>query len=91
MSFKVVDSDGANDSETIGKVKVTLGEIMGARQQCLELQLTHKNKKTGKLIVRAEASNDSNDVIDMECEWDSLNRKLGCLCKIAPVFMRISR
>ena len=96
LTFKVADSDGGettgDDKEMIGTVKITLAEIMGARAQCLETQLTHNGKKTGKLIVRAEASSNSNEVIDMDCEWNSLNRKYGCICtEVTPVFMRISR
>ena len=62
IKFEVIDDDGSNSFDLIGDVETTLGNIMGAKQQTFQGDLTIPSDKRsrGRLIVRAEGLEKSN-------------------------------
>jgi hypothetical protein len=54
--FEVRDEDSATESEFLGQVVSTIGEIVGAKNNMLVLDLTDKNGKPikSKIILRTE-------------------------------------
>jgi hypothetical protein len=62
IKFEVVDDDGGNDFDFIGRLETSMGNIMGAKEQVTDAQLTNDKKATnlGRIIVRAEALASSN-------------------------------
>jgi len=61
IKFEIIDIDGPTHFEMIGNVETTVGTIMGARKQTFIADIKHKEKVTGKLIVRAEK-------VDLHCQ-----------------------
>lgn len=55
LRLQVWDKDDDGKDDVIGTVDTTVGDIMGAKKQVLELNLTLKgNKSTGKLIIKGD-------------------------------------
>ena len=52
--FCFIDSDNSSgsDYDEIGDIEVTMGQLMGARRQVFEGELTRKGQKRGIMIVR---------------------------------------
>jgi hypothetical protein len=60
----VYDSDGENSSDFIGRVNTSLGNVMGAPHQTLILDLQDENnKKSGKIIIRADKVESSSSIL----------------------------
>ena len=69
--FEVVDDDGAGSTDKIGSITTTMGDIMGARQQCLITDLLHNGQKRGaqKIMITAETVAKSNEVAEISMRW----------------------
>lgn len=59
----MIDGDGGDNFDTIGEIETTMGALMGAKKQTFEDDLAFKGKKAGRLIVRTEAQQQSNEVL----------------------------
>jgi hypothetical protein len=99
LKFEVVDDDDGKGGnvDIIGTVQTTMGQVMGARQQTFQSDLTLEGQKKsrGKIIVRGEGLENSNHVIKMQISCEEIgNVQGGCLgmcSQIAPVRYEIQR
>lgn len=67
MTLEVYDSDGVTESDFIGKVSTSLGQVMGITHQTLILDLKdHYGKNTGKIIIRADKVENSSMALTMK-------------------------
>jgi len=67
LRFEVVDVDGPDASEIIGGAETTLSAIMGARNQSLTLDLTHRAAKNcGKLTIKGEQYVETRNIVIMQ-------------------------
>ena len=62
LQFEVLDIDKGS-TDLIGRVETSVSKIVGCRNSTLVLDLTHKNKKTGSIVIRAEKTKDCSDFI----------------------------
>lgn len=61
LRLVLIDGDGSGDYDMIGELTVTLGNVMGARAQVWEGQLSYMgNDNRGTILIRSEAIKDSN-------------------------------
>ena len=85
LKFVIIDGDGSGDYETIGEVFCSMGNIMGARAQMWQGNLSYFGADDrGQIIVRTEAIKDSNEAIKMQMRVQNPNNEGGgCLglCK----------
>jgi len=80
VKFKVIDGDGGGDYDTIGHVETTIGKIMGSKAQTFQAEIMNDNKKSGQLIVRAEAIQESNLALAYSVRWTNVNNTIaGCM------------
>ena len=77
--FVMIDGDGGSDYETIGEVEVTMGKLMGAKQQTWTANLAYRGDSTkrGQIIVRTQAVQQSNEVAKWTLRWQNLNNLSG--------------
>lgn len=81
LKFVMMDSDDSTADDLIGEVETNVGAIMGAKAQCLEkeLQVKGSSASRGRLVVRAEAVQQSNECYHMQFKWDNAgNVTSGC-------------
>jgi hypothetical protein len=70
LKFVMVDDDGAGKVDVIGTVFTQMGDIMGARAQCLVADIVQGGKSNrGKMIIRAEGVSKSNEAVTMSSTW----------------------
>ena len=61
VRIEVYDEDSSKNTDFIGKVETSMGNIMGSYQQTVILEIKdHQGKATGKVIVRAEKVENSS-------------------------------
>ena len=72
LKFEIIDIDGVNKWDFIGKVETTLGEIVGAKNQTSIFDIKDGNDINGKLITRCESVKLNNDIIKMNLEGHNL-------------------
>ena len=75
MKIEVLDIDGPNQADYIGSVTFELGELMGSRNNMLILDLKNdkRKQKAGKVIVRSEAVEETQDRINMRMQCSNLD------------------
>jgi hypothetical protein len=82
IKYEVVDDDGGNSFDMIGTYESSMGDLMGSRAQTLDKDLVQNGKKPGslgKVIVRAESVQDSNQVAVFKLECQNMpNVNAGC-------------
>jgi len=90
MLFKVMDGDDMTDDDLIGQLETTMGDIMGARGQCLAKDLKRTasdTDKRGQIIVRGEGVQESNLAVNMKLDWANLNNVAGGCMGMCPETM----
>ncbi|CAD8051228.1 unnamed protein product [Paramecium sonneborni] len=67
LKIVVMDHDGKKieDDDIIGTLNTTVGSVMGSKNQIYIGQLTHNNKKTGRLIIKADKRKEIGDTNEM--------------------------
>ena len=74
LKFVFIDGDGAGDYDTIGEIEVTMGQLMGARAQTFNGNLSFKGQSNrGQIIVRTEAIQESNEWISYRMRVQNAN------------------
>ena len=63
--FKIIDDDGAGQSDDLGSAEATLGMIMGAKAQTFKMSLSGNRSGKAQLIVRSEAVATTNEAAKM--------------------------
>ncbi len=90
----MLDDDGTN-AEHIGTFETTLAAIMGSRAQTLQADLVQESAHNtrGKIIIRADAIQDSNLEYHLSFTWkDAGNIESGCCgSSIAAVWFQFYR
>lgn len=70
QTFKVEARDLDNESgktwDALGSVEFQMGKLIGAKGSMLILELKHKRKNMGKLIIRAEKVSRKNDILTFD-------------------------
>ena len=60
LRFKIIDDDGAGESDFLGEAEATLGQVMGARAQTFMAPLGGGRAGKGpQIVVRSEAISQS--------------------------------
>ena len=71
--FVFIDGDGTRDFDPIGEVTVTMGKLMGAKKQMWTDDLRHEGQANrGKIIVRTQALQMSNEVAKWRLKWQGV-------------------
>ena len=92
LRFEVFDVDPTT-LERIGNFETTLGDIMGSENTSLtgDLKMPSKTKSRGKIILRAEKTSNSNNVIHFDLKVSDLVSNKGFFCGSNDPFIYISR
>lgn len=90
LRFEIIDIDGPNQSELVGEVFTTLGEIVGSKNQTAMYDILCKGKKTGKLIIKCEKVARNASSVFLEFHGDNLKNVEGFFGKSNPV-LKLSR
>ena len=78
MRFVMIDGDGGSDYDEIGEIVTSMGQIMGARAQMYQANLTHHgNANRGQIIVRSEAVQQSNEAVKIALQIQNANNVAG--------------
>ena len=90
LRFEVWDNDASSGDDLIGSVETSLGNIVGSRNQICILDVKHKEKNRGKLIVRADKVKDSRQIVWWQWSGVGLKNVGGMFDKSDP-FLRFYR
>ena len=81
----LIDGDGGGDYDTIGEIEVTMGKLMGAKKQIFTGDLTHQGQgRRGQIIIRAQAVQQTNEVIKMGMNWRNINNRVNACMGMCP-------
>lgn len=76
----MIDGDGDGDYDELGTVDTTMGKIIGAKAQVWTGNLLHKDRDGGKIIVRSEVVQQSNECIRFDATVRNAgNVEAGCM------------
>ena len=85
FKFVLIDGDGGGDYDTIGEIEVTMGKLMGAKKQIFTGDLTHQGQgRRGQIIIRAQAVQQTNEVIKMGMNWRNINNGVPACMGMCP-------
>lgn len=92
----MIDGDGSGDYDEIGEVMCTMGDLMGARSQVYQANLSHKgNANCGQIVVRTEAVAQSNTAVKFGLRVQSVNNVgggcMGMCAEPFPYYVQISK
>ncbi len=95
LKFVIIDGD-LDGKDKIGKLKVSMGQIMGEKNQVLTRNLHHKKSsdERGQISITAEAVKESNETAKIKMIWENIHNRetcLFCCYAIYPSLFTISR
>jgi len=85
LKFEIIDIDGPNQSEFVGEVHTTLGEIIGSKNNTAIFDIIAKGNKTGKLVVTFEKVARNASSVFLEFNGHELKNVEGLFGKSNPV------
>jgi len=90
LKFEIIDIDGPNQTEFVGEVFTTLGEIVGSKNQTAIFDISCKGKKTGKLVIKCEKVARNSSSLFLQFAGNDLKNVEGFFGKSNPV-LKLSR
>ena len=92
LKFELYDQD-VFSYDHLGDCEVKLGRIIGSKKQTFfgELTLPGVTASRGKIIVRAEAVKDTNNLLEMKIACQKLPDRGSCICGGNNPFITIYR